>query len=137
MPAPRFTTEIACCPHWRRRLHRQVQAELNQAWQNAACVATHLFEPRLACWLLMMADRADARQVDLTHEHLGDILNVRRESVTAACGSLRRQGLIGYHRGTISILDRAGIEQASCGCYRPIDRGVARQAATGRSTAAS
>lgn len=121
MSATRFKAEVRCCPQLQRRLFRHAQTELDQARQTAACVASHLFEPRLACWLLMMADRADAQQVYLTHEHLGDILNVRRESVTAACSSLRSQGLISYRRGMISILDRKGVERASCRCYRPID----------------
>lgn len=120
MPAARFRTEIACCPHLRSRLHRHVQSELNLARQTVACIASHPFEPRLACWLLMMADRADAPQLYLTHQHLAELLNVRRESVTAACCSLRLQGLISYFRGTITLLDRHGLEAASCRCYRPL-----------------
>lgn len=121
MSAARFRAELRCCPQLQRRLHRHVQRELNQAWQTAACIASHRFEPRLACWLLMMADRADSQALFLTHEHLGEALNVRRESVTAACSSLRLQGLISYYRGMISIVDRKGVEQASCRCYRPLD----------------
>lgn len=125
LPAARLRAEIACCPRLRSRLHRHVQAELNLARQTVACIASHPFEPRLACWLLMMVDRAGTQRVYLTHQHLAELLNVRRESVTAACCSLRARGLIRYLRGTITLLDRDGLEGASCRCYRPVCRHTA------------
>jgi hypothetical protein len=30
---------------------------------------------------------------------------------------MQTAGLISYHRGTIQILDRVGLERASCECY--------------------
>lgn len=31
---------------------------------------------------------------------------------------LRTRALISYHRDNITVLDRAGLIEASCGCYR-------------------
>ena len=121
MPATRFTNEFQRGLQLQRQLYRYAQVKLDQARQFAACNASHRFEQRLACWLLMIADRARSAEMYLTQEHLGNVFDVRRVSVTLACGSLRARGLIGYSRGTISILNRKGLESASCGCYRPIE----------------
>jgi Mn-dependent DtxR family transcriptional regulator len=65
----------------------------------------------------MMHDRADGRYLGYTHEFLADVLGVNRKSVTLAAQALQREGLINYHRGTIQVLDRFGLEKASCECY--------------------
>jgi Mn-dependent DtxR family transcriptional regulator len=48
------------------------------------------------------------------------MLGVRRPSVTLAAGMLQQAGLITYHRGHVTVLDRAGLEAASCECYAAI-----------------
>jgi len=121
MPVTRFTIEFQRGLQLQHQLYRYANAKLNQARQIAACVASHALEQRVACWLLMIADRAKSQQLFLTHGHLATILNVRRLSVTSVCGSLRARGLISYARGKIAILDRKGLESASCHCYRPIE----------------
>ncbi|MGL6109255.1 MAG: Crp/Fnr family transcriptional regulator [Rubrivivax sp.] len=121
MPATRFTNEFQRGLQLQRQLYRYAQVKLDQARQIAACYASHPFEQRLACWLLMIGDRVESPEMFMTQEHLAAVLNVRRVSVTLACGSLRSRGLIGHSRGTISILDRKGLESASCACYRPIE----------------
>ncbi len=118
--ARRFANELRRGLHLQRQLCSCALAKLNQARQIAACIASHRFEQRLACWLLMISDRAESPDMLLTHEHLAAVLNVRRESVTAASGVLRAHGLIGYSRGRISILDRKGLEAESCRCYQPL-----------------
>jgi len=121
MPASRFTNEFQRGLELQRQLYRYAQVELNQARQTAACVASHCFEQRLAGWLLMIGDRARSTELQLTQEQLSDQLNVRRVSVTTAAGALSARGLISHNRGRISILDRKGLESASCSCYRSLD----------------
>ena len=90
---------------------------LAQIQQTVACNALHTTQQRICRWLLMMHDRADGRYLGYTHEFLADVLGVNRKSVTLAAQALQREGLINYHRGTIQVLDRPGLEKASCECY--------------------
>ena len=117
MPAAHFIREFRRGQTLRRELCRCADAEVAQARQTAACIASHLFEPRLARWLLMTSDRSRSQEIPLTHEYLAAVMNVRRESVTQAAGALRSRNLIGYARGRIEILDRKGLEAAACSCY--------------------
>lgn len=120
MPAMRFQEEFQRGQPLRNRLCRYVQVELDQARRAAACLSSHRFEQRLACWLLMIGDRTSSREIVLTQEHLAKVLNVRRVSVTLASSSLRMRGLISCSRGRMAILDRRGLESASCSCYTPV-----------------
>jgi CRP-like cAMP-binding protein len=90
---------------------------LSQVQQTAACNAMHTTEERMCRWLLMMHDRADGETLQYTHEFLSHILGANRKSVTLAAQSMQDAGLISYHRGTMQVLDRQGMEQASCECY--------------------
>jgi Mn-dependent DtxR family transcriptional regulator len=62
----------------------------------------------------------------VTHEFLAYMLGVRRVGVTTAAGALQRRGLIVYHRGQLEVLDRAGLELASCCCYANDQRAYRR-----------
>jgi Crp-like helix-turn-helix domain len=64
-----------------------------------------------------MHDRAEGEFLTYTHEFLAHILGANRKSVTLAAQSMQAAGLISYRRGTIQVLDRRGIEKASCECY--------------------
>lgn len=112
-----FDKELELSPALRRVVGRFVFVRLSQMAGLAACLRFHLIGPRLARWLLMSQDRAHAAQLHVTHEFLAAMLGVRRVGITAAAGELARQGLISYHRGELKVLDRAGLEQASCTCY--------------------
>jgi CRP-like cAMP-binding protein len=101
-------------------LHRYTHVLLTQTAQAAACNRLHPVEQRLARWLLMTHDRVADDRFPLTHQFLGMMLGVRRASVSIAAGMLQQAGLIRYHRGVIEVLDRAGLEAASCDCYRLI-----------------
>ena len=90
---------------------------LSQVQQTVACNALHTTEQRICRWLLMMHDRAEGEALPYTHEFLSHMLGANRKSVTVAAQSLQKAGLISYYRGTIKVLDRPGLERASCECY--------------------
>ncbi|MDP8956936.1 MAG: Crp/Fnr family transcriptional regulator [Actinomycetota bacterium] len=99
------------------RLLRYSHVLLVQAAQAVLCNRRHGAEQRCAKWLLFAQDRMATNRIDLTQEFLSQVLGVRRASVTTVANALRKRGVIDYHRGSITILDRAGLEGVSCGCY--------------------
>jgi CRP-like cAMP-binding protein len=90
---------------------------LSQVQQSVACNSMHTVEQRMCRWLLMMHDRAEGESLTYTHEFLAHILGANRKSVTLAAQSMQTAGLISYHRGMMQVLDRVGLENASCECY--------------------
>src|SRR5471032_1000094 len=90
---------------------------LSQVQQTVACNALHTTEERVCRWLLMMHDRAEGQPLPYTHEFLSHMLGANRKSVTLAAQSMQTAGLISYRRGTIQIVDRPGLEKATCECY--------------------
>jgi CRP-like cAMP-binding protein len=103
-----------------RLLLRYIQTLLAQATQTLACNRFHPTEERLARWLLLVQDSIQSDEFLLTQEFIGQMLGVRRSSVTIAAGNLSQAGLINYKRGKITIVDRAGLEEFSCECYSVI-----------------
>lgn len=118
MTAARFRTEFKNNLPLQRALFRYNHLLMAQISQTAACNRFHDAEHRLARWLLMTSDRLHADEFLLTHEFLGHMLGVRRVGVTKAAGALHLRKLIDYSRGKIRILDREGLEEAACTCYR-------------------
>lgn len=101
-------------------LQRYTQALFNQTAQSAACNRLHSIEERCCRWLLMIHDRVDSDEYLLTQEFLSQMLGVRRASVNMVASILQKARLIRYSRGRITILDRLGLEAASCECYARI-----------------
>jgi CRP-like cAMP-binding protein len=100
-----------------RLLQRYAHSLLTQVSQSAVCYRFHLAEARLARWLLMTSDRMQTDKFQLTQEFLSNMLGVRRESVNKSAIILQQQQLISYSRGTISIINLAGLEKTACLCY--------------------
>jgi CRP-like cAMP-binding protein len=90
---------------------------LAQVQQAVACNALHALEARLCRWLLQTHDCVDGNAIPLTQEFLGQMLGVRRTTVTAAARLLQSAGLIRYRRGLIQIVDRRALEDIACECY--------------------
>jgi CRP-like cAMP-binding protein len=91
-----------------------------QIAQTAACNRFHHVTQRTARWLLMTRDRVNSNEFRITQEFLALMLGVRRSRVNIAEGSLQESKLIGYRRGTVTILDQRGLEAAACGCYKTV-----------------
>ncbi len=108
------------CPCLHRLLHCYSEFVYETVAQSAACNRLHVIEQRCARWLLMSQDRVGRDSFDLTQEFLAEMLGVRRPGVTVALGVLERAGLIALGRGNITVVDRTGLERATCECYQTI-----------------
>jgi CRP-like cAMP-binding protein len=103
-------------------LLRYTQALIAQTGQIAACNRHHTLEQQLSRWLLAGLDRSPSTTLSMTHELIANILGVRREGVSEAAGKLQKAGLIHYHRGHITVVDRVRLEANACECYAVVKR---------------
>jgi CRP-like cAMP-binding protein len=101
-------------------LLRYTQALLTQMAQTAVCNRHHSVDQQLCRWLLLSLDRLPSNKLSMTQELIANMLGVRREGVTEAAGKLQKAGLITYSRGTITVIDRAGLEARVCECYEVV-----------------
>jgi CRP-like cAMP-binding protein len=120
MDASTFLKEVEGGP-LRELVNDYLQALFGQIAQAAACNRLHSTEERLSRWLLMSQDRVGSNEFAVTHEFLGRMLGSRRATVTLSAGILQAAGLIRYHRGQVTIVDRAGLESVACECYHVIE----------------
>ncbi len=101
-------------------LFRYTYTALVQLAQSSACGRFHPIESRLCRWLLMAHDRSEGDELQLTQEILAGMIGARRPTVSIVGGILQKAGLIRVNRGRVTILDRSGLEEASCECYAAI-----------------
>ncbi|HEY9402673.1 MAG TPA: Crp/Fnr family transcriptional regulator [Pyrinomonadaceae bacterium] len=101
-------------------LLRYTQALVTQISQTAVCNRLHSVERQLCRWLLLSHDRLQTDELIMTHDMIANMLGTRREGVTVAAGKLQDAGLINYYRGRITIINRAGLEEAVCECYQVV-----------------
>lgn len=118
VPVAHFQTMLRDSLPLRDLVERYALILLRHCAQNAACNARHGAEARMSRWLLSCADRADRDRFDITQDYLGAMLGVSRQSVNTVIHSLERQGLVDYQRRHLTILDREGLEQSACECYK-------------------
>jgi CRP-like cAMP-binding protein len=106
----------------RHLLLRYTQALLTQMAQTAVCNRHHSIEQQLCRWLLLSFDRLPSDELIMTQELISNMLGVRREGITDAARKLQSAGLIEYHRGHITLLDRQGLEDNVCECYSVVKK---------------
>jgi CRP-like cAMP-binding protein len=118
MPVAVFHRELNRHGPFYDAVTRYAQALVGMIMQSTACNAVHSLEQRLARWLLLAHDRVGRTEFPLTQEFAAMMLGAARPTVTLVAGSLQKAGLISYRRGHLTIVNREGLEQASCECYR-------------------
>lgn len=106
----------------RSRILQCIQQQSMTTTQVSACNVTHEAEPRLARWLLMVQDRTQEDDFQLTQEFLAQMLGAQRTTVAIAAGTLQRSGFIEYSRGKVKILSREALKTAACDCYGVTER---------------
>jgi len=102
------------------RLRLYAQGLFTQVAQSATCNRAHNVSQRCARWLLMTHDRVPGDEFELTQQFLARMIGIRRTGVSEVAGKLQRARLITYRRGHVTVLNRRGLEKASCECYRVV-----------------
>ena len=118
MPSDVFREEIGRHNSFHDLMTRYAQAFTGVVMQSTACNALHSVEQRLARWLLLAHDRVGKGEFPLTQEFVAMMLGASRPTVTVVASTLQKAGLITYHRGHLTIVNREKLESASCECYR-------------------
>ena len=113
-----FTRAMASMPYFRSLMYAYIQAFQEQVLVSVACNGAHSLKERLARWLLMMRDRSDDDALQITQNLLAEMLGVQRPTITNAARELESDGLIARGHRQVTILDRRGLMEASCECYR-------------------
>ena len=134
MKAKDVKDEFALGGVFQQMMLRFTQALMTQISQTAVCNRLHSLEQQLCRWLLLSHDRLDTDLLVMTHDLISNMIGVRREGVTLAAQKLAKRKLIKNVRGTITVLDRQGLEEAVCECYevvnneynRLLGRGISR-----------
>jgi len=117
-----FMRAIKSMPAFRNLMY--IQAFLEQVLVSGACNGSHSLKERLARWLLMMCDRSEDDNLQITQTLLAQMLGVQRPPVTNALRQFKRDGLIRVGRGQIVVVDRQGLSKESCECYRVVRRRI-------------
>ncbi|MBJ6126119.1 Crp/Fnr family transcriptional regulator [Microvirga splendida] len=104
-------------PAIRNMLHRYTEILMSLTLRSAACNAAHSVEARAGRWIIATCDRVSRKNIPLTHEFLADMLGVQRSTVSTILHGFQTRGLIHQERGSITVVDRPGLQQAACECY--------------------
>ena len=115
-----FMRAMQSMPSFRSLMYAYVHAFLEQVMVSVACNGAHGLKQRLARWLLMMRDRDDDDVLSISQSLLAEMLGVQRPTITNAARELERAGLIERGRRQVTLVDRQGLTEASCECYRVV-----------------
>ncbi len=106
----------------RRLLVRYTQALITQLSQTALCVTHHSVSQQLCRWLLLTLDRIPSKELILTRELIADMIGAPDEVISDECDRLKQAGIINDCHGRITVLNRSGLEERACECYRVIKK---------------
>ena len=120
LPAMELRKQIALGGTLNDGLGHYAQGFLVQVAQSATCIRAHNLSQRCARWLLMTHERVPGDEFELTQQFLARMIGIRRTGVSEVARKLQRAGLITYRRGHVTVLNRRGLEKASCECYRVV-----------------
>jgi CRP-like cAMP-binding protein len=123
LPSDLVAHELKTCGVLHERVLAYSHTMIAQVAQSAVCNRFHNARQRLARWLLMTANRADSRDLPLTHEFISHMVGGPRSAVTEAAAALRATGAIDYRRGLLTIRSLPRLRQLSCECYGVVEDG--------------
>lgn len=103
---------------FRQVVHNYARFGLSELARHIACSRLHHIEQRCCHWLLIAHDSSLSDEFPVTQEFLAMMLGYQRAGVSTAMGALVKAGLIKHKRGTVTIVNRPGLEAAVCDCYR-------------------
>jgi CRP-like cAMP-binding protein len=121
MKAEDLRAEFALGGVFQKMLLRYTQALMTQISQTAVCNRLDAVEQQLCGWLLLSHDRLGSDILVVTHDLISNTLGVRREDVTLAAQKLAKRKLIKNVHETITVIDRQGLEEAMCECYKVVN----------------
>lgn len=116
--AAALTLEMARSTALQRALHRYTGVTMSQLATSTVCLRLHPASARLARWMLMSQDRAQAQRFAVTSAFLAYMLGEPRHAVANAVSDLQQRRLIERQGDTVAVIDRAGLESAACSCYQ-------------------
>lgn len=128
MPTPVMTQHLQQCRTLYGRVLNYSHVVIAQVGQSAICNRFHTAKQRLARWLLMTADRVQARELPLTHEFIAHMVGGPRSAVTEAAAALREGGAIEYRRGMLIVKNESRLRQLACECYDVVQDTVPKSA---------
>jgi CRP-like cAMP-binding protein len=101
-------------------LERHTQVVMVTMAQLILCNRSHRLDQRAARWLLQVDERVDEAPFRVTQDFLAQMIGVQRPALSVAMRQFKDAGLVHYSRGQISIADRSGLLERSCGCIKVI-----------------
>jgi CRP-like cAMP-binding protein len=101
---------------FRSELISQVCLHGAEAARTSVCNVFHQIEARLARYLTKLVDYWTG-PLPITQETLAEELGVQRTSINLVAGELRKRGIVGLRRGSIEVLDKAGLAGLACECH--------------------
>ncbi|HLA94353.1 MAG TPA: Crp/Fnr family transcriptional regulator [Pyrinomonadaceae bacterium] len=121
MTAHDLKEEFQLARRFQELLLRYTQALMTQISLTAVCNRLHPIDQQLCRWLLLSHDRLHTDKLVMTHDLISNMLGVRREGITLAAQKLAERKLITNSRGTMTVIDRQGLEDAACECYKVVN----------------